>query len=274
MKSMKKTIISIMTAGIIAAAMNLSVSAEDFEFDMAKARWTYGKGTTYQCFTRLDNERRDKNNFDPRWITPDTEVHVTYQTEGDIESAPAILQVQTWTGDLVDSTEDKFVDVQPAEWDEDSAVYKYADIVAAWGDDSFGTVYSFHIKDNEINPLMLTSMTFTNCDIPDEAIIEGVTGGIVTENGKEVIIETQPVETEIAAVTEANDEKNETTAESASAANSESESSKIDSEDENEQSSVNPVIIAIVAGGIAVITAAAIIIAKVLGSKRKNKGWH
>lgn len=276
MKITTKTIISTAMAAIAAASMGVSVFAEDFEFDMAKARWTYGKGTSYQCFTRLDNERRDKNNFDPHWITSDTEVHVTYQTEGEIESAPAILQFQTWRGDLVDSTEDKIIDIQPAEWDEDSAVYKYADIVEAWGDESFDTVYSILIRDNDINSLMLTSMAFTNCNIPDEAIIEGVTGGIVTEDGKEVIIEVQSVETEATTVVaDTNGSKTETNAASETG-NKESEKvdSDSDADAENSQSSISPVVIAVIAGVAVAVIAVIIVIVKMTATRRKNKGWH
>lgn len=298
MKSVSKIFASMAAAAAIAMSMGITAFAEDFDFDMAKAHWTAGGSpngaASYTCGTRLSNERRDRHNFDPTWITPETEVLITYEVkesstsdrilgDGDtIPAPPAELVLQTWVSDITDSTEERMQHVIPSEWSTTQCKFTYSDIVNAWGSEDFSWIYSIQVSDNKVNPLMVTSLMFTNCDIPDEVIAEGVKLGTILENGEEVVIETTaaPVETEAATednkTTESADSENadgEETDSTESSITDKPEADKPDAE-EQESSGISAGIIAAIAGGVVAVIAAVIVIVKVSASKRKNKGWH
>jgi len=152
---------------------------------MTKSRWTYGGGYSFVTYTRLDGERKDKHSFDPNWITENSYILLSYETEGEYEGCPASLLFQTWTGELVDSTEDKTIEMIPLEYDDTHAVYDYKSMLETWGNDDFSTVYSISVSDKGENNLFVSSMTITNVDIPTESIAD-LKGCTLLQNGAEV----------------------------------------------------------------------------------------
>lgn len=169
--------------GASAALMALAPSAyaDDYYFDMSKARQTFGNGTgsTYSDMTRLDNERRDKDKFNPLWLTEDSSIVIEYVSEGDYEEAPAILVLQSWVGELVSGTDDKWVQVLPSSYDDTTATFTYEDMVAAYGND-FSDVYALNVVDSG-NALLIKSMIATNVEVPEDEVTDKLVGTIVKE---------------------------------------------------------------------------------------------
>lgn len=169
--------------GASAALMALAPSAyaDDYYFDMSKARQTFGNGTgsTYSDMTRLDNERRDKDKFNPLWLTEDSSIVIEYVSEGDYEEAPAILVLQSWVGELVSGTDDKWVQVLPSSYDDTTATFTYEDMVAAYGND-FSDVYALNVVDSG-NALLIKSMMATNVEVPEDEVTDKLVGTIVKE---------------------------------------------------------------------------------------------
>ena len=195
MKKLNK-IITVFSTVLLSMCMGISVSAEvcDYDYDMAKSRWTYGGGYSFVTYTRLDGERKDKHSINPEWITENTEIHIEYETEGDYEGCPVNLIFQTWTGDLVTSKENKEVSIEPSKYDDKTAVYTYKDFTKDWGTD-FSTLYSISFADKGTNSLFISMVTLTNLDIPDEEIV-AVKGGVLLKDGIELDL-TKYTETEI-----------------------------------------------------------------------------
>ena len=291
MRSITKLFAGIAAAAAMAASMSISAFAEDIDFDMAKAHWTAGGSTngasSYSCGTRLSNERRDNKNFNPTWMTPQSEVIITYQVRESKDSdtiltdedtsklsvPPAEFILQTWKGDLVDSTEDRMQHVLPSKWTATSCTFTYKDIVAAWGSADFSTVYAVQVSDNSVNPLMVTSMIITNCDIPEEDIAEGIKLGTILKDGQEVVVTTAA--TEITDATDIPADSSENTDQKSSVSDKQDEESAESeaSEDENEEKDgSNVTLIIIIAASVVVVGVTACIIIKKVSNR--NKGWH
>lgn len=265
-----KRIIACTVSTLIAASMStISAFAEDFSFDMTKARPTYGGGQAYTSYTRLDNERRDKNNFNPLWLTENSTFEIEYTTEGDFINAPVRLILQSWTGELVDSKEDKWIPIEPTSFDDTKAVWDYDTLVAAYGSD-FSDVYSLVIGDGDMNSLTVKSMIATNLDIPDSELYS-VTNGSILDNGKPV---SQPEVTEA----DASDETVKETSSDEEKDNTETQTDKKSdnnkTEDKNTESLTNNLYVIILGAVviILVITLAVIIIKNKI--KAKRGGWH
>lgn len=178
MKNIVKRILSAIAAMAVMATTAVAVSADEFNFDMSKAKPTYGGGQSFSTFTRLDGEKRDRNKFSPLWMTKDSTIEITYETSGEYINAPLNLIFQSWTGDLVSSVEDKWVEILPSSFDETHAVFTFEDIAKTYGSEDFYDVYAINISDND-NSLLVKSFVVTNCNIPDE-IASTITGGTVT----------------------------------------------------------------------------------------------
>lgn len=182
-----KRLISCAIGTLIAASVcTISTFAEDFSFDMTKARPTYGGGQAYSMYTRLDNERRDKYNFNPLWITEDSTFEVEYTTEGEYIDAPIRLIFQSWEGKLVESKEDKWIQIVPTSFDDTKAIWDYNTITATYGSD-FSDVYCLVLGDGETNSLTVTSMTAFNLNIPEEDMYS-IKNGIVLNDGEPITI--------------------------------------------------------------------------------------
>lgn len=157
-------------AGLFAAAaLTLTVCAEDYTFDVSKAVQTTGEWDQsfvyYTC-----NDGNHKGNFDATWITSDSEVIVEYTYEGDSSfGAPLELIWQTWDGGPVEPDPDvkkTWNKIAPYEYDETTAKFSYEDIVEKYGTADFATVYAINVGDTGVK-LTVTGVTITNCDIPE-----------------------------------------------------------------------------------------------------------
>lgn len=167
---MKKILNSLSAAAaalFTAVLMTVTVFAQDYEFDVSSAKQSNGSwGQSYVHYTALSGEENAAN-FNPTWMTSDSEVIVEYTYEGTASSYPAELIWQTWddgpngVNPDVAGTWNK---VAPYEYSDTQAKFSYSDIVAAYGTDNFDTVYAIDIGDAGVK-LTVTSMTITNCNI-------------------------------------------------------------------------------------------------------------
>lgn len=278
MFSFKKLFASIVASVAIMSASAINVFADDYAFDLSKATRTFGKGTTYVHYTRLDNERMDRNNFNPLWMTKDSSLLLEFEAEGEYENTPIVISFQSWTGEKVTGTEDKIVKIYPSEYTDSTAVVTYDDMVKYYGTDDFSDVYCVRAEDDG-NQVLVTSFTVTNCNIPEDEA-ENAKGTIIKteETAESTETETEPVAEETAAVTEEavpeTTESNETKAEKPAADENEdvTKISEEPSESEAEENSSNPIlIIGIIAGGVIIVIVVVVIL---VVSKKKKKSKH
>jgi hypothetical protein len=183
MKKFTKCLLGAVTAVSVMVMNGVTVFADDFEFDMSKAKQSQGGGKAYTEYTRLDNETRHQNNFDPTWITEDSAFEVEYTYEGSFDEFPMYLILQSWQGDKVDSQEDKWVKIEPTEFDDTHAVWSYDTFSEAWESSDFSNVYALLIEDNNVQ-LTLSSFTVTNVDVPED-ITEFADGELVSGDTEE-----------------------------------------------------------------------------------------
>lgn len=153
-----------------AAALTLTVCAEDYTFDISEPVQSNGEwGQSFVYYTC--NDGNHEGNFDATWITSDSEVLVEYTYEGDSSSrAPAELIWQTWAGGPVEPNPDvnrTWNKIAPYEYDDTSAKFSFEDIVGSYGTDDFATVYAINVGDTGVK-LTVTAVTITNCNIPEE----------------------------------------------------------------------------------------------------------
>lgn len=204
-------------AGLFAAAaLTLTVCAEDYTFDISEPVQSNGSwGQSFTYFTANDNGH--PGNFDATWITSDSEVIVEYTYEGTTSMAPLELIWQTWDGPIEPNPDVKgtWNKITPYEYDEANAKFSYEDIVAGFGTDDFATVYAINIGDTGVK-LTVTGVTITNCNM----------GGAAEET-----------EAETEADTEAETEE-ETEAETEAEAEEETEAAEEETETETETEKV------------------------------------
>ena len=267
--------------GASAALMALAPSAyaDDYYFDMSKARQTFGNGTgsTYSDMTRLDNERRDKDKFNPLWLTEDSSIVIEYVSEGDYEEAPAILVLQSWVGELVSGTDDKWVQVLPSSYDDTTATFTYEDMVAAYGND-FSDVYALNVVDSG-NALLIKSMIATNVEVPEDEVTDKLVGTIVKEgelppgveetsaitDGSEAVESDKIIESNEEPTEEAFTEPDET---------SENESSVVsEATQENIPVEQNDLLTILIAIGVFLVLLAVTIIV-IVAIKKKGRNYH
>lgn len=196
-------IFSAAAAGIIsAAAMSVTVCAEDYEFDLSTAVQSNGSwGQSFIYYTANDLQEEHSGNFDPRWLTEDSEVIMEYTYEGEANNSPVELIWQTWEGPVPQNPDIKgtWNKIAPDEYDETSAEFSFDSIVDAYGTDDFEAVYAICVGDTGVK-LTLTSMTITNCEIPSSA---AAAGEDEEEDAETDVEETSVKETEAAATTAA-----------------------------------------------------------------------
>lgn len=270
-----KRLMGFLASAIIAvSACAVSVCADDFSFDMEKAKPTYGGGHAFIVLTRLDNEKRDKNNFNPLWLSEDSEIQIEYKTEGDFEETPIYFIFQSWTGDIVASQEDKWVLIAPTSYDDNKAVWNYETITDTYGS-NFSDVYAFVVSDGGTNALELKSITITNVKIPNDEIPTVKGGTVITDKPIETTIiseiesETSITETETETETENKTEIIETKTEVTSATNN----ADISTESTEEQSSsLSIYILGFIVSGILILVLLILLIVKTV--KAKTKGWY
>ena len=282
MKKLSK-ILSCIAASVLSFVMTgVTAFADEYSFDMEKTKQTQGGGQAYVSFTRLDNERRDRLKFNPLWITSESTFEIDYTSEGEYDGQPMNLIFQSWVGALVDSTEDKWVQIPPTTYDETHAVWTYDTLTSVYGDD-FSDVYAIVVEDSGTNSLLVTNITVTNLSVPaDER--ENVAGGILTVTTVDEpvadIIETEAVgETDAKNADDKADSgkvtenaKGETSSEKSSSSSEKTTTAKVN-DDSGETTVLNVPIWGVAVAGVAVVLII-VIVALVASRKRKNRGWH
>lgn len=280
----KNILSGIIGAAIAVSACTATIFAENFSFNMEKARPTYGGGHAFSMYTRLDNERRDKYNFNPLWITEESTIEVEYTT-GEYTEIPIRLVFQSWEGELVESKEDKWVQIAPTSFDDTKAVWNYETIINTYGSD-FSDVYCLVLSDGGDNSLTVSSMTATNLAIPEEDMYTVKNGVILDENGMIVTMAASEtniltdmsamIDAEKTAISETTAVLNETNVENENTDNSQTtivSNNEPTVEDETaEKSDSNFLLLAIILSSVAIVVL--IIVLIILRVKAKRKNWH
>ena len=264
--------------GILSCAMlAVTAYAEDYTFDVSGASESNGKwGQSFICYTALGNEEYSEN-FNPMWMTSDSEVIVDYTYKGEANGSPVELIWQSWG----EHSDDKIVDwakVAPAEEGDGWADFNYADIVAAYGTDDFSEVYNICVGDTG-TPVTVTKITVTNLGEPKtlpawaeelatleeteaevtEAETEAETEAVTEETTAETVEETEAETT----VTEAETTVEETTAETTAKTTAATEAAEAVSVDNSGIDAAGVILIAAIA-----IVAAAIVFLVILIHQR------
>ena len=165
MKKLLKALSAGAAALFAAAALSITVCAEDYSFEITDPQPSNGSwGQAFVHYTA--NDQGHPGNFDATWITPDSEVIVEYTYEGDAAGAPLELIWQTWEGPIERDPDVKkdWNKIAPYEYDDTTAKFSHADIAAAYGTDNFETVYAINVGDTGVK-LTVTGVTITNCEI-------------------------------------------------------------------------------------------------------------
>ena len=154
--------------GILSCAMlAVTAYAEDYTFDVSGASESNGKwGQSFTCYTALGNEEFSEN-FNPMWMTSDSEVIVDYTYKGEANGSPVELIWQTWGDGPAEPNPDvtkNWNKVTPYEYTDTEAKFSFSDIEASYGSDNFDTVYAICVGDTGVN-LTVTGMKVTNCNI-------------------------------------------------------------------------------------------------------------
>lgn len=207
--------------GILSCAMlAVTAYAEDYTFDVSGASESNGKwGQSFTCYTALGNEEYSEN-FNPMWMTSDSEVIVDYTYKGEANGSPVELIWQTWGDGPVKPNPDVTKDwnkIAPYEYTDTEAKFSFSDIAASYGSDNFDTVYAICVGDTGVN-LTVTGMKVTNCNI---------TAPVQTEEAAAEAETEAQTEEETEAETEAETEE-------ATEAETEAETQEEDAEDEAE----------------------------------------
>lgn len=165
MNKIFKTVSAAAASIALSAAMAFSVSAaQDYEFDVSGAIKTAGDWKqSYTESTPLVGDAAFADNFDPRWMTPDSEVLVEFEVESVPNGYPCELIWQTWgdSKEVDPNIKQDWTKIAPDEATETTARFTYDSIVEAYGTDDFSRVYALHIGDVG-SPLLVTKLTVTN----------------------------------------------------------------------------------------------------------------
>lgn len=220
---MKKLFMTMCAAavGILSCAMlAVTAYAEDYTFDVSGASESNGKwGQSFTCYTALGNEEFSEN-FNPMWMTSDSEVIIDYTYKGEANGSPVELIWQTWNDGPAEPNPDvtkNWNKVTPYEYTDTEAKFSFSDIAASYGSDNFDTVYAICVGDTGVN-LTVTGMKVTNCNI---------TAPVQTEEAAAEAETEAQTEEETEAETEAETEE-------ATEAETEAETQEEDAEDEAE----------------------------------------
>lgn len=293
-KTMSAAAVGILSCAILAA----TAYAEDYTFDVSGASESGGKwGQSFICYTALGNEEYSEN-FNPMWMTSDSEVIVDYTYTGEANGSPVELIWQTWGDGPVKPNPDVTKDwnkIAPYEYTDTEAKFSFSDIAASYGSDNFDTVYAICVGDTGVN-LTVTGMKVTNCNITapvqtEETAAEAETEAQTeeateaeteaeTQEEDEAEIEEAAVEeeseaeteetTETEATTAAETTVKETTAEETSATELTRPNAAEIAANAPKSDSIAPIIIIIVV--VVVVAAAAIVI--IIMMIKKNKGKY
>lgn len=188
-KTMSAAAVGILSCAILAA----TTYAEDYTFDVSGASESGGKwGQSFICYTALGNEEYSEN-FNPMWMTSDSEVIVDYTYKGEANGSPVELIWQTWGDGPVKPNPDVTKDwnkIAPYEYTDTEAKFSFSDIAASYGSDNFDTVYAICVGDTGVN-LTVTGMKVTNCNITAPVQTEETAAEAETEAQTEEEIEAE-----------------------------------------------------------------------------------
>lgn len=163
LKAMSAAAVGILSCAILAA----TAYAEDYTFDVSGATETNGQWSqSFSYYTALGSEEFAAN-FNPMWMTSDSEVIVDYTYKGEANGSPVELIWQTWGDGPVKPNPDVTKDwnkIAPYEYTDTEAKFSFSDIAASYGSDNFDTVYAICVGDTGVN-LTVTGMKVTNCNI-------------------------------------------------------------------------------------------------------------
>lgn len=239
--------------------LSVSAYAEDYEFDVSTAKESTGWQQSFVHYTVLGDPSM-KDNFNPTWMTEDSEIIITYESSGEYANYPCELIWQTW-GDLAEGVKGTWNKVAPYEFDDTTSKFSYQDVVDAYGVSDFSTVYAICVGDRN-NVLKVTGMTITNCDIPSEAESE--------EEAKETeAAETEAEETEAETAAETTEKvteaKNETEATTA-------ETLPVPQTEDDEEGGVDATMVILIV--VVVVVAAAIVVIIILMIKKAKNRYY
>ena len=280
------------------AVLAVTAYAEDYTFDVSGATETNGQWSqSFSYYTALGSEEFAAN-FNPMWMTSDSEVIVDYTYTGEANGSPVELIWQTWDDGPAEPNPDvtkNWNKVAPYEYTDTEAKFSFSDIAAKYGSDNFDTVYAICVGDTGVN-LTVTGMKITNCDITVPAETEAVEAETeaeteeVTEEETEAQTEEETEEaadeeteaeetaeeeeaeetTETEATTAAETTVKETTAEETSATELTRPNAAEIAANAPKGDSIAPIIIIIVV--VVVVAAAAVVI--IIMMIKKNKGKY
>ena len=260
--------------GILSCAMlAVTAYAEDYTFDVSGASESNGKwGQSFTCYTALGNEEFSEN-FNPMWMTSDSEVIVDYTYKGEANGSPVELIWQTWDDGPAEPNPDvtkNWNKVTPYEYTDTEAKFSFSDIAASYGSDNFDTVYAICVGDTGVN-LTVTGMKVTNCNITAPVQTEEAAAEAETEAQTEEETEAETEETtETEATTTAETTVKETTAKETSATELTRPNAAEIAANAPKGDSIAPIIIIIVV--VVVVAAAAVVI--IIMMIKKNKGKY
>lgn len=168
MKKSFKAVISAIFAAAMTMVFSLTAFAEDYVFDVSSAKTTAGGwAQSFIYYTSLsDPGSATSTTFNPLWMTSESDVIVTYTTEGTYNSYPCELIWQTWDSEEepAPGIKSPWNKIAPSSFDETTATFTYSDIVAGYGTDNFKDVFAICVGDTG-NQLLVTGVTITNCNI-------------------------------------------------------------------------------------------------------------
>lgn len=235
---MKKifTLISAVVVSLMVMCVTAFAATEDVELSVTRAMSTngqWGQSITYS-----------KSDFDASRITPESQVLVEYEVEGEMPASgwhPVELIFQRYEIEPV-----IWCQIYPSEFDEDSAVYSYENILATYTDkggaDDFSDVNNICFGDSGV-VIKVTKVTITNCTIPETTVT--TTAATTTET-----------------VTEAETTVAETTAETTAAKQEEKAEEKADDD---------KLIITVIIIAAAVVVIAAVVVVIVVVKKNRRR---
>ena len=230
------TLISAVVVSLMVMCVTAFAATEDVELSVTRAMSTngqWGQSITYS-----------KSDFDASRITPESQVMVEYEVEGEMPANgwhPVELIFQRYQIEPV-----IWCQIYPSEFDEDSAVYNYDSILATYADkggaEDFSDVDNICFGDSGV-VIKVTKVTITNCTIPETTVT--TTEATTTE-----------------AVTEAETTVAETTA---------AETTAVQQEEKAEEDDDDKLIITVIIIAVAVVVIAAVVVVIVVVKKNRRR---
>ena len=195
--------------------------------------------------------------FDSTIMTKESEIVVKYTTDAEDESAlekpPVSLIMQSWENSNSPYARDDgsaWLTVDPAEYKDGRAVFKYQDMVDAYGTADFSKVSALNFSDNGEASLKVEAVTVLNCVSADKGTHVATEEDASSENDSSAADDSSAVESV------AESQADSSTADSTAAATTD------DNKDDKGGSNVAFIVIGIVAGVVLAVVVLFIILTK------------